>query len=98
MVCRHAEPNVYDIKPVHGKGLVHTANQCQLQDFKRTQEHKSHSDPYVSHYGLQVPSYNPKVSQSKSPLTSHPYATHSKGELLILSLSTTVSVGSKRMR
>ena len=26
MVCRHAEPNVYDIKPVNGKGPVHIVN------------------------------------------------------------------------
>ena len=45
MVHRDVEPNVYDIKPVNGKGPVHTVNQCQLQDLKRTQEDKDYNDP-----------------------------------------------------
>ena len=45
-----------------------------------------------------MPSYNPTVSVSKSPLKSHPYATYSKGEPLMLSLSTTVSMGSEGLR
>ena len=52
MVHRHAEPNVYDIKPVNGKVPVHTVNQCQLQDLNRTQEDKDSKDPYASHQGL----------------------------------------------
>ena len=56
-------------------------------------------DYYASHQGLQVPSYNPDMSKDKSHLkTSHPYATHSKGEPLTLSLSTTVSLGSGGLR
>ena len=79
MVHRHVEPNVYDIKPVDGKGSVHTVNQCQLQDLERTQEDKDYKDPYSSHQGLQVPSYNPDLSRDKSSLkTSHPYATSLK--------------------
>ena len=70
MVHRHAEPNVYDIKLVNGKGPVCTVNQCQLQD-------NYSKDFYASHLGLQVPSYNPSISRDKSPLkVSHPYATH----------------------
>ena len=99
MVHRHVEPNVYNIKPVNGKGPVHTVNQCQLQDLERTQEDKDYKDPYSSHQGLQVPSYNPYLSRDKSPLkTNHPYATHSKGEPPTLSLSTTASVGSGGLR
>ena len=94
MVWRHAEPNVYAIKPVNGKGLVHTVNWYQLQDLETTQEDKGSKVPYASHHRLQVPSYNPKVSQEKSPLqVSHPYATHSKGEPQTLSLSTTAGMG-----
>ena len=68
MVHRHVEPNVHDIKPVNGKGPVHTVNQCQLQDLERTQEDKDSNNPYSSHQGLQVPSYNPDLSRDKSPL------------------------------
>ena len=98
MVYRHVEPSVYVIKPVSGKGPVCTVNWCQLQDLKRTLEDKGSRDPYTCHQALQVPSYNLKVSQSKSPLRSHPYATHSKGELPILCLSTTTATGSKGLR
>ena len=99
VVHRHVEPNVYDIKSVNGKCPVHTVYQCQLQDLERTQEDKDYKDPYSSHQGLQVPSYNPDLSRDKSPLkTSHPYATHSKGEPLTLSLSTPASVGSGGLR
>ena len=70
--------------------------QSQLQDLERTQDYK---DPYSSHQGLQVPSYIPDSSRDKSPLkTSHPYATHSKGEPPTLSLSTTAGVGSRGLR
>ena len=95
---RHEEPNVYDIKPINGKGPVCTVNQHQLQDLKRIQEYKGSSDPYASHQGLPIPFYNPKVRQNKSPLTSHSYATHWKGEPPTLSLSTTASLGSEELR
>ena len=99
MVHRHAEPNVYDIKPVNGNGPVHTVNQCQLQDLERTQENKDSEDPYASHQGLQVPSYNPNSSKENSPLkVSHPYAIHLKGEHPTLSLSTTTGMGSGGLR
>ena len=55
MVHRHVEPNVYDIKPVGGKGPVHTVNWHQLQDLERTQEDKDYKDPYSTYQGLQVP-------------------------------------------
>ena len=99
MVHRNTESNVYDIKPVDGKGRVHTVNQHQLQDLERTQEDGDYKDPYPSVQGLKVPSYNPDLSKDKSPLkTSHPYATRSKGEPPTLSLSTTTSVGSGGLR
>ena len=99
MVLRHVEPNVHDIKPINGKGLVHTVNKHQLQDLERTQEDKDYKDPYSSHQGLQDPSYNPSLSRDKSPLkTSHPYATHSKGEPPTLSLSTTAGMESGGLR
>ena len=41
MAHMHAKPNVYNIKPVKGKGPVFTVNQCQLQDLKSTQEIKN---------------------------------------------------------
>ena len=78
---------------------MHTVNQCQLQDLERTQEDKDYKDPHSSYWGLQVPSYNPDMSRDKSPLkTSHPYATHSKGEPPTLFLSTIASVGSGGLR
>ena len=99
MIHRHVEPNVYDIKPVNGKGPVCTVNQCQLQDLERTQEDKDSKDPYSSNQGLHIPSYNPDLSEGKSPFkTSLLYATHSKGEPPTLSLSTTASMGSGGLR
>ena len=55
MVCRHVEPNVYDIKPVNGKGPVHTVNQCQLLDLEGTQEDKGSEYAYAFNQGLQYP-------------------------------------------
>ena len=99
MVHTYVEPNVYDIKPVNGKGPVHTVNQCQLQDLERTQEDKDYKDPHSSYQELQVPSYDPDLSRDKSSLkTSHPYATQSKGEPPTLSLSTTAGMGSGELR
>ena len=60
---------------------------------------KGSKNPYASHQGLQVSSYNPKVSQDNSPLkVNHPYATHSKGEPPTLSLSTAAGMGSGELR
>ena len=60
---------------------------------------KVSKDPYASHQGSQVPSYNLNISKDKSPLkVSYPYATCSKGESPTLSLSTTASMGSRGLR
>ena len=69
---------------------------CRI--LKEPKKIKESSDPYAFHQRLLVPSYNPKVSKNQSPLTSHPYATHSKGECLTLSLSTTASMGREGLR
>ena len=52
MVCNSPEPNDHDNKPVDGKGPVHTVNQSQLQDLKRTQEDKRCSVLDTTHQGL----------------------------------------------
>ena len=54
MVDEHLEPNVYNIKPVDGKGPVHIVNLCPLQDLKITQELKGSDDPNISKKGLQA--------------------------------------------
>ena len=41
MVSRHVEPNVYDIKPINDKGLVHTVNWHQLLDLKKPRKIKN---------------------------------------------------------
>ena len=43
--------------------------------------------------GMQVPSFNPKLINVKTPPISHPYATHSKGRPPVHSLSTTARHG-----
>ena len=78
---------------------MHTVNLHQIQDLERTQEDKDSRDPYASHQGLQVPSYNPNISKDKPCLiVGHPYATCPKGEPPTLSLSTTAGMGSEGLR
>ena len=37
MESQHQDPNVYIIKPLNGKGPMHTVNQWQLFDLQKTQ-------------------------------------------------------------
>ena len=52
----------------------------------------------MNYDGVQVPSFNPKLINIKSPPISHPYATCLKGRPPMHSLSTTASVGSSGLR
>ena len=98
VVGKHPKPDVYCIKPVNGSGPVQTVNQCQLQDLQRTQNDGGLTSPQDNQDGTQVPSFNAKPNTNKSPLDSHGYATPLKGRPPVHSLSTTVSMGSNRLR
>ena len=98
VVGKHPEPNVYCIKPVNGNGPEQTVNQHKLQDLGETQNYGGFTSPQNDHDRVQVPSFNPKPMNIKTPPISHPYATHSKGRPPVHSLSTTASVGSSELR
>ena len=51
VVWKHSEPNVYDINPVNGKGVVCTFNEQQFQDLKITQEEEGSNDSDTSKMG-----------------------------------------------
>ena len=55
MVGKHSDPNVYDIKPVFGKGPVCNVNQHQLQDLKITKEEERSKDPDIFEHGCKCP-------------------------------------------
>ena len=67
VVGKHPEPNVYLIKPVNGNGSEWTVNQCQLQDLGKTQNDGGLTSHQDSHDGAQVPSFNPKPINVKTP-------------------------------
>ena len=90
--------NVYHIKPVNGNGPEWTVNGCQLQDLGRTQNDGGLISPQDSHDGAQVPPFNPKLINTKSPPISHPYAICSKGRPPVHSLSTATGVTSSGLR
>ena len=98
VVGKCPEPNVYHIKPVNGNGSELTVNQCQLQDLGKTQSDVGLTSPIDNHDGAQVPPFNPKLINMKTPPISHPYAIHSKGRPPVHSLSTTASMGSSGLR
>ena len=98
VVGKHPEPNVYCIKPLNGNGPAWTVNQCQLQDLRKTQNDGEFTSPQNNHDWVQVPLFNPKLINTKSPPISHPYATHSKGRPPVHFLSTTAGVGSSGLR
>ena len=98
VVDRCPELNVYHIKPVNGNGPEQTVNQHQLQDLGKTQNDGGFTSLQDGHDGVQLPSFNPKPVNTKTPPISHPYATHSKGRPPVHSLSTTTSVGSSGLR
>ena len=98
VVGKHPEPNVYLIKPVNGRGSEQTVSQCQLQDLGKAQNDGGLNSPQDNHDGSQVPSFNPKLINVKTPPISHPYTNCSKGRPPVHSLSATTSVGSSGMR
>ena len=87
VVGKCPEPNIYCIKPVSGNGPEQTVNECQLQDLGKTQNDGEFTSPQDDHNGVQVPSFNPKPMNIKTPPIFHPYATCSKGRPPVHSLS-----------
>ena len=98
VVGKHPEPNLYCIMPVNGNGPEWTVNQCQLQDLGETQNDGGLTSPQNGHGGVQVPSFNPKPMNIKTPPISHPYATCLKGRPPVHSLCTTTGMGSSGLR
>ena len=74
MESKHWDPNVYTIKPLSGKGPMHTVNWQQLFDLQ-----KSQGDNLLN----QAPNTNlaiilAKKTEKKTLQVSHPYGTMSK--------------------
>ena len=80
---KHWDPNVYNIKPLSGKGPMHTVNQWQLFDLQKSQrDNLLHPAPDT---------YLPKMltkksTETKTPQTSHPYGTQSKTKVNSITL------------
>ena len=98
VVGKCPEPNVYCIKPVNGNDTEQTVNQHQLQDLGKTQNDGGFTSPQNNHDGVQVPSFNPKPINTKSPPISHPYVIHLKGRPPVHMPSTTTGMGSSGLR
>ena len=84
MESKHWDPNVYNIKPLSGKGPMHTVNWWQLFDLQKSQgDNLLHPAPDT---------YLPIMLTKKStktkmiPQTSHPYGTQSKTKVNSTSL------------
>ena len=67
VVCKHPEPNFYHIKPVNGNGPEWTVNQHQLRDLGKAQNDGGLNSPKDNHDGAEVPSFNPKLINMKTP-------------------------------
>ena len=80
---KHWDPNVYKIKPLCGKGPMHTVNQQQLFDLQKSPgDNLLHPAP-DTHLPIMLMQKSPKV-----PPVSHPYGTRSKTKVDSASLTT----------
>ena len=84
MALKHWDPNVYNIKPLCGKGPMHMVNWQQLLDLW-----KSPGDNLIH---LAPDTYLPlmltkKLQNTKTPQLSHPYGTQSKTKVDSASLT-----------
>ena len=83
MESKHQDPNVYKIKPLCGKGPMHTVNQRQLFDLQKSLgDNLLHPAPNT-HLPIMLTQKLPKVL----PI-SHPYGTQSKTKVDSASLTT----------
>ena len=83
MGLKHQHPNVYNIKPLYGKGPMHMVNQQQLFDLQKSQgDNLLHPSP-----DTYLPIILPKKSpNTKTPQLSHLYGTWSKTKVNSTSL------------
>ena len=85
MESKHWDPNVYKVKPLCGKGPMHTVNRQQLFDLQKSPgDNLLHPAPDT---------YLPLILMQKSPNTkvpqvTHPYGTWSKTKVDSASLTT----------
>ena len=80
---KHQDPNVYNIKPLCGKGPMHTVNQQQLFDLQKSQgDILLHPAP-DTYLPIMLTKKSP---DTKTPQLSHPYGTQSKTKVNSASL------------
>ena len=75
MESKHWDPNVYNIKPLSGKGPMHMVNWQQLFDLQKSQgDNLLHPAP-DTYLPIMLTKNQP---ETKTPQISHPYGTQSK--------------------
>ena len=83
MELKHWDPNVYKIKPLCGKGPMHTVNRRQLFDLQKSPgDNLLHLAP-DTHLPIML-----TQKPSKVPPIIHPYGTRSKTKVDSASLTT----------
>ena len=83
MESKQWHPNVYNIKPLYGKGPMHMVNQWQLFDPQKSQgDNLLHPAP-DTYLPIMLTKKSP---DTKTPQLSHPYSTQSKTKVNSASL------------
>ena len=78
MESQHQDPNVYTVKPLNGKGPMHTVNQQQLFNLQKTQGSDKPSGPAPSTILPTLLVKKPTRGSTTTPQQTHPYGTRSK--------------------
>ena len=79
MESKHQEPNVYTIKPLSGKGPMHTVNWWQLFDLQKSQEDNLLDQ--ASDTNLPI-IFAKKMPEKKTPQVSHPFVPDQNPKLI----------------
>ena len=83
MDLKYQDPNVYNIRPLFGKGPMHMVNQQQLFNLQKSQgDNLLHPAPDTY---LPI-TLTKKSPETKTPQTSHLYGTQSKTKMNSTSL------------
>ena len=80
---KHQDPNVYNIKPLYGKGPMRMMNWQQLFDLQKSQGHNLLHPAPDTYLPIMLTKKSP---DTKTPQLSHPYGTQSKTKVNSASL------------
>ena len=75
MESKHWDPNVYNIKPLSGKGLMHMVKWWKLFDLQKSQGDNLLNQAPDTNLAIMPTKIIP---ENKTPQISHPYGTWSK--------------------